>query len=121
MTNKKFIIIFACIFLVFTVGAFVVGSISPDEDIAQITVDGEIYREMDLSEDGMLVVKTKGGHNIVNVKNGEIFIVEATCPDKLCVRHGKLKGRYDSIVCLPHKIVIEYKTSSSDIDAVAGR
>ncbi len=121
MTNKKLILIFSLIFLVFSLCAVILTFITPDEDKAVITVNGEFYREMNLNEDGMFVINAKGGHNIVNVKNGEIFIVEATCPDKLCVRHGKLRSKYDSIVCLPHKIVIEYKTDSKDIDAVAGR
>lgn len=121
MSNKKFILIFALIFLVFSLLAFVIVMQEPDSDKVQITVNGELHKELNINEDGMFVIKTNDGHSIVNVKNREVFVVEATCPDKICVRHGKLLNKYDSIVCLPNKIVIEYKTKTSDIDAVAGR
>ena len=121
MSNKKFIIIFALIFCVFAVGFFVINNTTPDSDTVQIKINGELHKELDINKDGMFVIKTDDGHSIVNVKNKEVFVVEATCPDKLCVRHGKLLNKYDSIVCLPNKIVIEYKNKSSDIDAVTGR
>ena len=121
MSNKKFILIFVLIFIVFSVGFFVINSTEIDSDIVQIKVNGELHKELSINEDGMFVIKTDDGHSIVNVKNKEVFIVEATCPDKICVRHGKLLNKYDSIVCLPNKIVIEYKTKSDDIDAVVGR
>ena len=121
MSNKKFIFIFALIFLVFSLLALVVNMQEPDSDTVQITVDGELYKELDINEDGMFVIKTNDGHSIVNVKNRDVFVVEATCPDKICVKHGKLFNKYDSIICLPNRIVIEYKNSKSDIDAVTGR
>lgn len=120
MTNKKLIIIFVCIFIVFAVGAFVINSIEPTEDLAVITVNGEFYREVDLTKEDNFVIETEKGYNTISVKNNMIYVTEATCPDQLCVRHGELHNKYDAIVCLPNKVVIEYKTDSG-IDAIAGR
>ena len=121
MSNKKLIFIFASIFLVFSLLALVISMQEPDDETVVIKVDGELHKELNINEDGMFVIKTNDGHSIVNVKNREVFVVEATCPDKICVKHGKLLNKYDSIVCLPNKIVIEYKNNSGDIDAVTGR
>lgn len=121
MSNKKFILIFVLIFLVFSLLAFVINMQEADSDTVVITVNGELHKELNINEDGMFVIKTDDGHSIVNVKNREVFVVEATCPDKICVRHGKLLNKYDSIVCLPNKIVIEYKNNKGGIDAVTGR
>jgi hypothetical protein len=120
MTNKKLFVIFTCVFFAFIVLAIILSNIQPDERIAIVTVDGKVYKEIDLSVDDTFVVETSKGTNQVSIKDNAIYIEEATCPDKLCVRHGKLNNKYDSIVCLPHKVVIEYKTAS-DIDAVVGR
>lgn len=121
MSNKKLILIFVSIFIVFSVGFLVINSTEINSEIVQIKVNGELHKELNVNEEGMFVIKTNDGHSIVNVKNKEVFVVEATCPDKICVRHGKLLNKYDSIVCLPNKIVIEYKNNQSDIDAVTGR
>ena len=120
MTNKKLIVIFTCVFFAFIVFAIILSTIQPDERIAVVTVDGKVYKEVDLSVEDTFVVETSKGTNQVRIKDDAIYVEEATCPDKLCVKHGKLNNKYDSIVCLPNKVVIEYKTAS-DIDAVAGR
>ena len=121
MTNKKLIVIFSVLFLIFTLAAFIIGMQKPDNNKVQITVNGKAYCELELDKDGKFYIEAENGHSVISIKNKEVFVVEATCPDKLCIRHGKLHNKYDAIVCLPNKIVIEYKTKSSDIDAVAGR
>ncbi len=120
MTNKRLIIIFVCLFFAFAALAVIIGGIQPEENIAIITVNGKFYKEVDITQEETFVVESKKGTNTIEVKDNEISISEATCPDRLCVRHGSLKNKYDAIVCLPNKVVIEYKTSA-DIDAVAGR
>ncbi len=120
MTNKKLIIIFAVIFVVFVMGAFVINSIQPEDDAVIISVNGKEVKEVDLSKNETFDLKTEYGNNTIQIKDGVICVCEADCPDKLCVRHGGLRNKYDAIVCLPNKIVIEYK-NGGEIDAVAGR
>ena len=120
MSNKKLIAIFSGIFLFFCLLAIILCNTSYSGEIVQITVDGKIYRKADLSQDDRFLIETENGTNAVTVKDGKIYMESADCPDKLCVRHGPLKNKYDSIVCLPNRVVIEY-IKDSDIDAVAGR
>ena len=119
-TNKKLIIIFVAIFTICVLCVFILNTLQPDKSVVVILVDGEVYDEIDLSEDQSFDIKTERGTNKIQVKNGQIRITEATCPDKLCMRHGQLHNKYDTIVCLPNKLIIEYKNSTG-IDAVAGR
>lgn len=120
MTNKKLIVIFLVVFVVFIGGAFVINRIQPDEKTAIISVDGKKVKEINLDKDDTFDLKTDHGHNTITVKDGGIFVAEADCPDKLCVRHGNLKNKYDAIVCLPNRVVIEYK-DADDTVAVTGR
>ena len=118
--NKKFVIIFSVIFVVFSVAALIINTVKPEENIALISIDGEVVREINLENDTAFLLESENGTNSIEVKNGTIYITDATCPDKLCVRHGELHNKFDAIVCLPNKVVIEYKNGAS-IDAVAGR
>ena len=121
MTNKKLIIIFAVIFVVFAAGAFVINTIQPDDIIAIISVKGKRVKEVDLNKNDTFDLKTEYGTNKIVINDGKISVGEADCPDKLCVRHGGLRNKYDAIVCLPNKVVIEYKNNSKKtIDAVTG-
>lgn len=83
----------------------------PEKHTAEITVDGKVIRTIDLSTapDETFTVESGYGTNVVCIKDGEIFVSEASCPDKICINHGPLKSEYLPIICLPNKFVIELK------------
>ena len=112
MTNKKLILIFTVVFFIFVLLAVFLTFLKPDENVAIISVNGKEYQTISLEEDRTFSVNTEYGENQVEVNDGNIRILSADCPDKLCIRHGKLHSKYDSIVCLPNKLVIEYKTDN---------
>lgn len=77
-------------------------------DYVQIRVDGEIVAEYSLSEDREEVfMAADGGYNKVVIKDGTICVSEADCPDRHCVKKGAVSGVNETIICLPHKLVIK--------------
>lgn len=78
-----------------------------EKNFASVKVDGVIIRKLDLSIDETFTVETSGGKNIVVIKNGAVSVVEADCPDKICVRRGAIKNSNETIACVPHKLLIE--------------
>lgn len=79
---------------------------------AVITLDGKEIRRVDLdtAPDEVFTVKNEnGGTNMICIENGEIYVSEASCPDKICVKHGALKSELLPIICMPNKLVIELK------------
>lgn len=56
-----------------------------------------------------------GDTNVCEIKNGEVKMIEADCPDHLCLKQRAVDSTGGTIVCLPNKIVIEgIKGTSSD-------
>ncbi len=110
--KKKDIILFLFI-LVSSVVAFVVLclALAPHGDLALVSVDGEEYARLPLGEDTELLVKTEHGENLVVVEDGEVYIKEADCPDKTCVRTGKANA-LKSVVCAPHRLVVSVEGES---------
>lgn len=47
-----------------------------------------------------------GQYNLLTITSQGIFIEEANCPDQICVRWGKISKPGQTIVCLPHRLVI---------------
>lgn len=95
-----------------------------DGKIANVYLNGKCIRSIDLSavkEPYTFEVKSLGGKNTVSVKKGEIGIVEANCPDQICVKQGCIHNGYKPIVCLPHRLVIEIEKESAGptIDTVS--
>lgn len=74
---------------------------------ANIQVDGESVARLDLSKDTQMTV---GGpdtdYNVIEVKDGTVCVLEADCPDKICVQTGRISQEGEIIACLPHKLII---------------
>lgn len=84
----------------------------------QILIDGELYDTYDYNlDEGIykeIVVNT--GNTIV-IENGEVYMKDAACPDRLCISQGKISRAGESIICLPHKLVVRIvDVSGSDTD-----
>lgn len=88
-----------------------------ERNTAVIYRDGELVEKIDLN----LVTQSREidlGGNVVLVEPGRISVIEADCPDKLCVRQGKIGGG-GMIGCLPNKILISIESGAgSEADAV---
>lgn len=80
---------------------------------AEVRVNGSIYGTYALSEDRTVEIKGEGGNNLLVIKNGKASMSEADCPDKLCVRQGEISLKGQSIICLPHKVVVEIKDNDA--------
>lgn len=47
-----------------------------------------------------------GSYNLIAVVDGEVTMEAADCRDQICVRHKPISSDRESIICLPHKLVI---------------
>ena len=60
-----------------------------------------------INKDNSITVKTDNGYNTVEIKDGYADCTEADCRDGLCVNQKKISKVNETIVCLPHKVIIE--------------
>ena len=87
----------------FTTGAF---REKKDTKIAHIWLDGEDYGDYPLDTDVDFEIKSKRGHNHFVIRNGKAAIIEADCPDKICIHQGWISESGETISCLPNQLVI---------------
>ncbi len=104
-------IIAAVIFLAYqVVGGKSAGSVT-------IKVNGKVEGVYSLSEDREIEIND--GTNILRIENGKADMIEADCPDKLCVDQKAISKNNENIICLPNKVVVEVDGSEdSEFDAV---
>lgn len=72
----------------------------------EITVDGESKAFLPIDENDSIRIDAETGYNVITVKNGTVTVTEADCRDQICVEHKKIKKTGETIVCLPHKLVV---------------
>lgn len=110
----------AVFFIVCAAAAAILYGADKNDPCAEVYVNGSLYAALPLSEDRELVVKTELGTNTVRVKDGAVSVVEADCPDKVCVHTGAVSKGNVPIICLPHKLEIKVVNGKADTDAKAG-
>ncbi len=71
---------------------------------AVVTLDGEEVGRYPLNRDGTFPLN--GGSNILVIENGEAWVSEANCPDKICMGMGKISRNGEFIACLPNLLII---------------
>lgn len=89
----------------------------------QVTVEGEFYAEYPLYEDRRVRLEYEGreGFNELVIEEGKASVVSADCPDELCVKQKAISRTGESIVCLPHKLVITITGGEeAEYDGIAG-
>ncbi|MBD5084726.1 MAG: NusG domain II-containing protein [Clostridiales bacterium] len=85
-----------------------------------VRVDGELLMELPLSEDTQVALGEGEHTNTLVIENGTARVVEASCPDQICVNQGAVRYAGESIVCLPHKLVVTVEGGqANDVDATA--
>ena len=95
-----------------------------DHPVARITLEGTLVEEIDLTqveEPRSFTVEGKGGlTNTILVEPGRIRVLEADCPDQICVHQGFISDGTEPIVCLPNKLIIQITGGGDGLDAAAG-
>ena len=83
-----------------------------------IKVDGKDYGTYPLNEDKTIDIDE---HNKVIIKEGVVYMEDADCPDKLCIKQGKIDSNGQKIVCLPNKTVVEISSEKEGEDDVQAK
>lgn len=86
-----------------------------------VSVDGAERLRLPLSKDNRVVIGEDEKFNTLVISAGEAFIEEASCPDHICVKSGRVSLEGQTVVCLPNRVVISIEGGqSSGLDGVAG-
>lgn len=105
---KKQDIYLVLIFLIIGLAAFFWMTFQKKEgENVQVTVDGTVQGYYSLHKDDRIEINGDGWSNILTIQDGYAEMTEADCPDQICVRHKAISGIGETIVCLPHKVVVE--------------
>ena len=97
-------------------------NIADSKNILEIRVNGKVKESRDLSKDfdGIIDTSTTGGGiNKYKIKDGKVYMTEADCNDKICVNTKPVFKPGESIVCLPHKVVLIIKNNDNELDSVS--
>lgn len=101
--KKSDFIILACVAAAAAIGLGAVKLFSADGKTVTVKQgDTVIYKGSLFTEK---TVKLQ--NNTVTVKNGEVYMSEASCKNQICAHTGKISRIGENIICLPNQVIIE--------------
>ena len=81
--------------------------------------DGELVHKIELSKVSKPYTIQVGGNTIL-IEKSQVSMIEADCPDKLCVKQGAIANGARPIICLPNDIVVKLTDDENDTDLTLG-
>lgn len=109
MKRLKADIIILILILMAALAAFVAPRLLYQGSGGMVSVyqDGALWQQFPLSEEQTIPLTGPWGYNLLMISDGRARITDADCPDGLCVRQRGVSRNGESIICLPHKLVVE--------------
>lgn len=122
MKKADFILIAAVVVVAGVLLFFLYGTNDNSGAYVVLEIDGQVVDTLPLDVDTTREIETdNNGTNTLVIKDGYAKMIDANCPDGLCTNQKKISRNGESIICLPHKVVVSVIDDNSDeqIDAVA--
>lgn len=108
------LLIIFLIILTILISIYIYREPASDDLQVEVCVDGEVIKTYPLSKDSDYYMEDKLSiGNTLVIDGGFVYIKDANCNDELCVKQGRIKRANESIICLPHKLVVRI-TSGDD-------
>lgn len=109
--------------LTFAVGKFFYYAHEPEpQSRAVIKVSGKVVKTINLQEQAPLerhIITGKKGKAILETKGLKVRMLEAPCPDQICVNQGWIDNPLQAIVCVPNEVVVHFEEKAA-VDDITG-
>lgn len=90
--------------------------------VLEVRVSGVLTAQYDTSEDRTVSIKgDHGSVNIVRIRDGQVVVEDASCPNRLCVKHAPITKPGEQIICLPNRVTLTLtdREEKEAVDAIS--
>lgn len=83
----------------------------------EVRQNGKVIMTLPLSENTTKTIENNsGGTNTFTVRDGAVTMTEADCGDYTCIQTGSITKTGESIVCLPHRLVLQIVSNADSTE-----
>ena len=118
--RNDLLLILALLLTLMAVGVGILFLRAPGATVT-VTVNGEVYGQYPLSKDARVEIRHGEDYNLLEIREGKAYVSEANCPDGICAAHRPVFREGESVICLPHRVVIRVEGGAEDLspDAIS--
>lgn len=124
MTKADKLLIFVVILLSFISLAYINRQGFTDRDkYVSIQYNGEEVKKVIFDKQIIgttIPFETELGYNLIEIGDERVRVLEANCPDQIDVKQGWISNIGETLICLPHRLVVEIKgvSTSDEVDII---
>jgi hypothetical protein len=115
--RKKYIadiiLVISLVILTLVTSIFIYKKQTSNKIYVEVSINGEITNKYSIDENIEIMLKTG---NALVIKDGNVCISNADCPDGLCVKQGTISKANESIICLPNKLVVRIVEDNTSLN-----
>jgi len=79
---------------------------SGNGESVRVVCRGNTVAEVALLSDTTLTIESAVGPTLIRISEGSVFVVEANCPQKICIATGRISKPGRAIICAPGRVAI---------------
>ena len=117
-TNADLILMAAIVIIGLGISIFLAAG-SHQGNKVEITKDGKLWGTYSLDGEHKITIRDGKELNVVKISGGKVTMESANCKNQVCVHHSPVSRTGESIVCLPHKIVVSIKGEDNEYDTIS--
>lgn len=114
-----FITIFLILVTAVSAGCLFAAATPSRGPVAEIYQNGVLIRSIPLDQVSepfsFLIEGENGGRNLIEVRPGSIGVLQADCPDQICVRQGFIDSPLIPVACVPNGLVILIRNEAETV------
>lgn len=116
MKKNDILLIAAVIVIAFVFLGYQLWRTDSNGEMVIVTVDGAEYGRYHLDTAQTIDIE---GVTKMEINNHKADIIDADCPDKLCVHQRSISRDGESIICLPNQVIVTIEGGrQKELDAV---
>jgi len=105
------ILLFAGVLIIGFILFFALNTMKSEGKQVLVIANGQVTESFPLDENKEVMLEFDG-YNLLVIEDGYAFVTRADCPDKLCMKQRKISKDGETIICLPHRLIIKISEDS---------
>ncbi len=73
----------------------------------KIESNGTLIFKIKITENRELNITGPVGNTHISIRDKSVRVIDSDCPEKICVKTGKIRNAGEFIVCVPNKVVVK--------------
>lgn len=124
MKKGDIIIIIALLIISFATSGFIIGKkANAKSEFVVISIENKIVKKVPLNKNGIYNFQFGNNTGFIEIKDNAVRMQEmdrSICPEGICSDTGWISKSYQSIVCLPNRIIVSFeRNQEGEMDAAA--